>query len=71
MEEAVDETKDSVKSEFYKMRRNPGPYAQKRALDIYSGQKDPGPCQFACGACLLCKSHARFMFQADGIGQLD
>jgi hypothetical protein len=39
----------------------------RRAMDIYGGLKDPGQCQFACGACVLCRCHERFAFQAEHV----
>jgi len=70
MTDTIDEINDYLKSESYDMRRSPRPPANRRAMDLYGGRKDPGPCPFACGACAQCHCHERFEFQVKSVGQV-
>ena len=69
MTDTVEEINDYLKSESYEMRRLRRPPAKRRAMDSFGGQIDPGPCPIACGACLLCRCHERFEFQAKQVAQ--
>jgi hypothetical protein len=48
-----------------KRRDGPPPLARqarcKRAVDKVPWETDPGGCDFACGRCLICRAHDRFV----------
>jgi len=52
MTDTIDEINDYLKSESYDMRRSPRPPANRRAMDLYGGRKDPGPAHSLAGLVL-------------------